>query len=237
MDVNATSSPVSAGLNAIFDRTMNAIRLTVVSAILLPMPVLCGYAQTAGKPVLTAAPNSSAPASMPNTADTGGQIDPSTYIIGPGDDIQVTVYENPQMSPAGPLMVRPDGIISLPLINEVQAAGLTPMQLQAALTERFKKFVIDPTVGVTVINIKSKSVYLMGEVGHVGPIAMAPGMTVLEAIATAGGLTPYANSKKIYILRGNGARKQQIHFDYKTAIKKGDMQGITLEPGDTIVVP
>ena len=215
--------------------TMNAIRVTFVSAILFPVPVLCGCAQTAGKQVLAPVPNSAAPAPMPDTSNAGGQIDPSTYVIGPGDDLQVTVWNNPQLS--GPLMVRPDGKISLTVVNDVQAAGFTPMQLQADLTERLKKFVIDPTVGVTVINVKSKNVYLLGEVGHVGPIPMAPGMTVLEAIATAGGLTPYANPKRIYILRGTGARKQQIPFNYKTAIKKGDMQGITLQPGDTIVVP
>jgi len=137
---------------------------------------------------------------------------------------------------SGTYIVRPDGKISLPMVNDVQASGFTPMQLTADLTARLKKFFTDPTVGITVVAIKSKNIYLMGEVVHVGPIPIAPGMNILQAIATAGGLTPYANKKKIYILRGDPANQKQIHFDYNKA-RKGDMQGITLQPGDTVFVP
>jgi polysaccharide biosynthesis/export protein len=162
-------------------------------------------------------------------------VDSSTYVIGPEDQLQVTVWKNEQLS--GTVVVRPDGMISLTLVNDIQAAGLTPMQLAQDIANRLKKFFNEePTVGVTVLTVRSKSIYIMGEVGHVGPIPIAPGMSVLQAIATAGGLSPYANGKHIYILRGDPAHQKQIPFDYKKA-KKGDMQGIVLQPGDTIVVP
>jgi polysaccharide export outer membrane protein len=91
-------------------------------------------------------------------------------------------------------------------------------------------------VNVTVLAVLSKQVFLIGEVNHVGPLPITPGMNILQAIASAGGLTPYANKKKIYILRGDPGKQQKIFFDYTKALKKGDMQGVSLVPGDTIVV-
>ena len=158
----------------------------------------------------------------------------SNYIIGAEDTLQITVWQEPNLStPALP--VRPDGKISLPLMGDIAAAGFTPMQLAADIGNRLKQYVTDPVVDVSVLAVNSKRVYLIGEVMHVGPLAISPGMTVLQAIATAGGLTPYANKKHIYILRGD--RQQKIPFDYTLAVKKGDMQGVSLVPGDTIVVP
>ena len=87
------------------------------------------------------------------------------------------------------------------------------------------------------MQVNSKHIYLIGEVGRVGPLPITPGMTVLQAIASAGGLTPYANKKHIYILRGDPGKQEKIAFDYTKALKKGDMQGVSLAPGDTIVVP
>jgi len=92
-------------------------------------------------------------------------------------------------------------------------------------------------VDVAVLAVNSKRIFMIGEIMHVGPIAITPGMNVLQAIATAGGLTPYANKKHIYILRGEPGKQQNIPFDYTKALKKGDMQGVSLVPGDTIVVP
>ena len=111
------------------------------------------------------------------------------------------------------------------------------MQLSADITELLKKFVTDPVVDVTVLAVNSKHVFLIGEVAHVGPLAITPGMTILQAVATAGGLTPYANRKHIYILRGEPGKQEKIPFDYNKAVKKGDMQGVSLQTGDTIVVP
>jgi polysaccharide export outer membrane protein len=215
---------------------MNTIRCTLFSLWLLPS-LACGCAQTAGKPVLSAAPASASAPYVPAVAAATGPEDNATYVIGPDDQIQVTVWGNPQLSCS--CVVRPDGKISLPLIHDVQAAGFTPTQLSDDLTKRLAKFLTDPAaspVGVTLLAVNSKHIYLMGEVMHVGPIPIAPGMNILQALATAGGLTPYANKKKIYILRGDPAHQQKISFDYNKA-RKGDMQGIVLQPGDTIFVP
>lgn len=212
---------------------MKATSSPLASIFLFSVCALAGAAQTAGKPVIVPSTAEASSDPVPATA-VSGPMDASTYVIGPEDQIQVTVWKEPQLT--GPLMVRPDGRISLPLIHDIQAAGFTPTQLSNDIAQRLSKYLTDPTVEVTVLAVKSKNIYLMGEVGHVGPIPIAPGMTILQAIATAGGLTPYANPKKIYILRGDAGHQKQIHFDYNKA-KKGDMQGIELMPGDTIFVP
>jgi len=164
-----------------------------------------------------------------------GPLSPNTYVIGADDQLQITVWEEPQLSATQ--TVRPDGKISLPLINDIVAAGYTPEQLAANITEQLSKFKADPVVGVSVIAVNSKQVFLIGEVGHVGPLKISPGMTILQAIATAGGLGPYAKRKNIYIWRGEPGKQRKIRFDYNKALNKGDMQGISLLPGDTIVVP
>jgi polysaccharide biosynthesis/export protein len=162
-------------------------------------------------------------------------IDPNTYIIGSTDVIAVSVWREQELS--GSLPVRPDGMVSMPLLHDVKAAGLTPMQLAADLTERLKKFIQDPQVSVVVTSINSKRIFILGQVGHPGPLPLAPGMTALQAIATAGGLGPFANGKKIYILRDQSGTQEKIAFNYKQAVK-GDMrQNIALRSGDTIVVP
>jgi len=154
----------------------------------------------------------------------------ANYVIGADDSLQVTVWKEPNLSATLP--VRPDGNITLPLVGDMQAAGFTPMQLADNITARLKQFVKDPVVNVSVLGVNSKRIFLIGEVLAPGPIAMTPGMTILQAIAGSGGLTPYANKKHMYILRGT----KKIPFDYTKALK-GDMQGVTLAPGDTIVAP
>jgi polysaccharide export outer membrane protein len=193
--------------------------------------------QGAAKPVLSAQPTTSpAPAATPPPAQPA--VGPLTvspnYVIGADDQLKIDVWHETQLS--GVVPVRPDGKITLPLINDIQASGFTPMQLQADITSRLTKFVTDPVVSVSVMGVNSKHVFLVGEVGRPGPMAISPGMTILQAIASAG-LTPYANPKKIYILRGDPVHQQKVFFDYNKAVKKGDMQGVTLIPGDTVVVP
>jgi polysaccharide export outer membrane protein len=114
---------------------------------------------------------------------------------------------------------------------------LTPLQLKDQITAQLKKFVQDPNVSVVVSQIHSKIVYLLGEVGKKGPIEMTPGMTMLEAIGSAGGLTDYANAKKIYILRDEGEKHLKIPVHYKQALKGDSTEDLALKPGDTIVVP
>jgi polysaccharide export outer membrane protein len=195
-----------------------------------------GFArQNVGKPVLSAEPASTPDPVATPQVPAGPPTDSATYTIGADDSIKVTVWKEPDLSATLP--VRPDGKISLPLVGDIVAAGFTPTQLEADITTRLTKFITDPVVDVSVLAVNSKRVFMIGEVGHVGPLDIKPGMTVLQAIATAGGLTPYANKKHIYILRGEPGKQQKIPFDYTKALKKGDMQGVELIPGDTIVVP
>jgi polysaccharide biosynthesis/export protein len=135
------------------------------------------------------------------------------------------------------LPVRPDGKISLPLLNDVQAAGLTPMQLADSLTEKLKKYVASPRVTVVVTAINSKRIYLVGEVGHTGATPMLPNMTVLQALSSAG-LTQFANTKKIYVMRVQNGKQIKLPVNYRKLVK-GEMmeQNYPLQPGDTIVVP
>jgi polysaccharide export outer membrane protein len=172
------------------------------------------------------------PPAAAGPAAMASPVDAATYIIGAEDGLQVTVWKDPTLS--GTFPVRPDGMISLTLIGDIQAAGMTPMQLTANLTEKLKKYIQDPIVSVVVTAVNSKKVFVIGEVGHVGPIMLTPDMTALQAIATAGGLTMFAHPGKIYILRG---KQKQIPFDYKKALKGDSKQQIALQPGDTIVVP
>jgi polysaccharide export outer membrane protein len=200
---------------------------------LLLLPAFClGFAQqSASRPALSADAGvaaSTAPVAPPAAPLPSAS---ANYVIGADDSIQVTVWKEPNLSATLP--VRPDGNISLPLVGDIAAAGFTPMQLAADITVRLKQFVTDPVVNVSVLGVNSKRVFLIGEVMHTGPLAITPGMTVLQAIAAGGGLTPYASKKHMYILRGT----RKIPFDYSKALKKGDMQGVSLVPDDTIVAP
>lgn len=157
------------------------------------------------------------------------------YVIGASDDLSVTVWKQPDLS--GTLLVRPDGMISMPLLGDVQAAGLTPLQLGDRIQAKLRKFIQDPEVSVVLTQINSKVIYLLGEVGKKGPVQMTPGMTLLEAISSGGGLTDFANSKKMYILRDQGGKHERIPVNYKKALKGDSAFNLVLQPGDTIVVP
>jgi polysaccharide export outer membrane protein len=128
-------------------------------------------------------------------------------------------------------------MISLVLAGDIQAAGLTPMHLAHDITLKLKKYLQDPVVSVVVVSVKSQRVYLVGEIAHAGPIELSPGMTPLQAIAAAGGLTPYTSGKHIYILRGPQGKQTKIPFNYKLALKGDNRQDVPLLAGDTIVVP
>lgn len=170
--------------------------------------------------------SNSAPLSAPNN---------SSYVIGPDDTLHVAVWKEPDLTATLP--VRPDGKISMPLLNDVQAAGLTPMQLADSLTEKLKKYVTDPRVTVVVTAMNSQRIYVLGEVLHTGAMPLTPDMTVLQALATAG-FTQFANTKGIYVLREQNGKQQKIPVNYKQLIKGNSAaQNIALKPGDTIVVP
>jgi polysaccharide export outer membrane protein len=191
-------------------------------------------AQTLAHPVIT--PSATPQAATVAPADAAASdTDPSRYVIGPDDSLQVTVWQEPSLS--GTFPVRPDGMISLVLIGDIPAAGITPMHLAHDITLKLKKFIQDPVVSIVVAAVRSQRVYLVGEIQHAGPIVLSPGMTPLQAIAEAGGLTPYTSGKHIYILRGPQGKQTKIFFNYKLALKGDNRQDVPLLPGDTIVVP
>ncbi len=173
-------------------------------------------------------------APMGGAKDAGAVAGPD-YIIGPDDVLHVSVWKETDLTSTLP--VRPDGKISMPLLDDVQAAGLTPMQLANSLTEKLKKFMADPRVTVVVTAMNSQKIYILGEVTHTGAMALTPNMTVLQAIASAG-FTQFANTKGIYVLRTENGKQQKLPFNYKQVVKGEAMeQNVLLRPGDTIVVP
>ena len=159
-----------------------------------------------------------------------------TYVIGPEDVLNVNVWKEAEVS--GSVPVRPDGKISLPLLNDIQAAGSTPMQLTNQITEKLKKFLTDPHVTVTVTAVNSRRVYIIGEVARPGAFPLLPNMTVLQALTSAGGPSPYAKTTKIYMLRTENGVQTKVAFNYKEVVKgRSTEQNVALRPGDTIVVP
>jgi polysaccharide export outer membrane protein len=162
--------------------------------------------------------------------------DDPNYVIGPQDVLDISVWKEPELTRG--VQVRPDGKISMPLLNDVQAAGRTPIQLALDITAGLKKFVTDPQVTVIVSTINSQRVFILGEVNRAGAYPLLPNMTVLQALSSAGGLTIYANLKKIYLLRVEDGRQVKHPFNYKDVLAgKAADQNIFVRAGDTIIVP
>jgi polysaccharide biosynthesis/export protein len=183
----------------------------------------------------TSVATSDAKPAVDKTAAESTSAVPADYVIGPDDTLHISVWKEPDLSETLP--VRADGKISIPLLNDVTAAGLTPMELAASLTTRLKKYVADPRVTVIVTAMNSQRVYVTGEVTHTGSMALTPHMTVLQALASAG-FTQFANTKGIYVLRSENGVQHKIPVNYKKLIKaQGLDQNLVLKPGDTIVVP
>lgn len=193
-----------------------------------PMWIFLGLALVS-LPALVAGQASSS-ANDPTPASQAGP----TYVIGPDDTLYISVWKEPDLTETLP--VRADGKISMPLLNDVQAAGLTPMQLGAALTDKLKKYVSDPRVTIVVTQMNSQRVYVTGEVLHPGAMNLTPSMTVLQALSSAG-FTQFANTKGIYVLRNQHGSETKLAVNYKKLIKGEGGQNIALKPGDTIVVP
>ncbi|MGA8493257.1 MAG: polysaccharide biosynthesis/export family protein [Terriglobales bacterium] len=208
------------------------------ATIVIAAALLLGFANTpmaaqnaAPGKEKSAADSSASPAPSPQPMSAAGP----GYLIGADDVLLVSVWKEPDLTITLP--VRPDGDISMPLLNDVPAAGLSPTQLAASITEKLKKFVADPRVTVIVTQINSQKVYVTGEVLHTGAIQLLPNMTVLQALADAG-FTQFANTKGIYVLRMESGRQQKIPVNYKRLVKGQAIdQNIILKPGDTIVVP
>ncbi len=218
------------------------VMIAVAVAILIAAATAQAEAQNAAqekeKPAVDSSPSQSS-----SSQSSRSQSSPSlpmsvagpTYLIGADDLLLVSVWKEPDLTMTVP--VRPDGNISLPLLSDVAAAGLSPRQLAASITEKLKKYVADPRVTVIVTQINSQKVYVTGEVLHTGALQLLPNMTVLQALADAG-FTQFANTKGIYVLREEGGQQQKIRVNYKRLVKGQAIdQNIILKPGDTIVVP
>jgi polysaccharide biosynthesis/export protein len=181
-----------------------------------------------------AASNAVRPAGAP--AIPAGVTPPAGYVIGPDDQLGILYWREKDMS--ADVVVRPDGLISLPLLNDIQAAGLTPEQLRLAITQGASKFVEEPTVSVVVKAINSRKVFITGQVGKPGFYPIAGPTTVLQLIATAGGVAEYADKGKISIVRRENGKDTSFRFNYEEVMKgKKLTQNIELQPGDTVVVP
>jgi len=163
------------------------------------------------------------------------KVDPE-YTIGAQDVLRIDVWKEDQLTRTVP--VRPDGKVTLPLLNDVQAAGLTPMQLANEIGEDLKKYLNNPAVSVTVVQINSRRIYVTGEVAKPGALPMLPNMTVLQALSSSGGFTQFAKTKKIYVLRTEAGVQTKLPFNYNDVVKgKKAEQNIQLRSGDVVIVP
>jgi polysaccharide export outer membrane protein len=216
-----------AGVRAIQMRFPPQTFAGLLATFCFPLTPSSAQAYTAGPP-----------ASLKGNVDTRvSSAAPATSqsILGAADVIRVSVWKSPDLSQT--VTVGPDGFISLPLIGEVHVAGMTANQLEQSLASLFSSYMINPQVTVSVVDIRSRQVYVLGQVAKPGGYPLIGPVTVLQLIAEAGGLGIYANSKEIIILRttNNGTRK--IFFNYKSVIHGDGKANINLQPGDTVVVP
>jgi polysaccharide biosynthesis/export protein len=160
----------------------------------------------------------------------------ATYAVQPGDILKVSVWKEPQLQ--DPILVRPDGGFSFPLVGEIDGRGKTVAQLQVIMTQRLSKYISDPVVSVSVTEIHGNKVYVIGQVAKPGEFIVNPRVDVMQALSMAGGMTAFASLSNIIILRRNGTAQTALHFDY-TDVAKGKKldENIQLQSGDVVVVP
>jgi len=173
------------------------------------------------------------------TAPSGGSSTTaaSSYIVGEADVLRINVWKQPEISQLS-VVVRPDGMVSVPLVGEVKVSGMTPVQIEATLVSELKQYVNEPRVTVTVAEVGSKTVYVTGEVTHPGAYPLVGPVDVLQVIAKAGGVTPFAHRRSVFVLRQINGKKQKLPVNYSRIFHgKSPEQNINLEPGDTVVVP
>lgn len=177
--------------------------------------------------------------SAPGHADASPAKDSrnDNFIIGNDDMLAISVWKEPDLTKSVP--VRSDGKISLPLVGEIQAAGLSPMQLEQVIATKLKEFITTPEVTVIVQQVNSRRFNILGQVGKPGSYALTASTTILDAIATAGGFRDFAKKQGVYVLRrGPEGVESRLKFNYKDYVKgKNPSQNVRLEPNDTIIVP
>jgi polysaccharide export outer membrane protein len=159
------------------------------------------------------------------------------YKIGSGDILEITIWKEPDLSREA-VLVRTDGKISFPLLNDVQAAGLTPLEMKKNMEVGLKEFISNPFVTITVTSPESQKIYILGEVLNTGEYPLTKNLTVLQAFALAGGFTEWASKKEIILMRKEGGKDKIYRINYKNIIKGKDLsQNIKLKADDTIIVP
>lgn len=203
-----------------------------VAVLLYVAALSCGLLAQSGEPA-----NNNAGAKEPAKPAEAmpASVAGPDYVIGADDTLHISVWKEPDLTETLP--VRPDGKISMPLLNDVAAAGLTPLQLSESITLRLKKYIDDPRVTVVVTAMNSRRVFITGEVTHSGAIPLLPNMTMLQALSSAG-FTQFANLKGIYLLRTENGRQVKLPFNYKDVVKGNHPeQNVMLKAGDTVVVP
>lgn len=203
------------------------------SLLLFPLVWICSSAPLWAQD----APPANRPANSEAAAAAAARMAAATteYLIGPEDVLDISVWKNPELSRKVP--VRPDGKVSLPLVNDIQAAGLTPSELRQQLATRLAEFVPTPEVAVIVQEVQSLKVAVVGAVKTPGRFMLKSPATVLECIALAQGLTEFAARERIVVLRQNGNTTQRIPFNYRKVADGSDQENFFVKPGDIIVVP
>jgi len=179
----------------------------------------------------SAAPRPGVDDKKPGAGPAGVEAD---YHLGAGDKLRIEVYKDPQLSQS--VQIRPDGKITLPLVGDVVATGMTPIELRDSLAKSLTEYITNPTVTVIVVEAESAHAFVMGEVTHPGPVQLHGPMTILQALAMAGGFKEFANTKDVKVLRPKGNGLETLHFNYKDVLS-GEAKPFYLKSGDTVIVP
>ncbi|MDI6789439.1 MAG: polysaccharide biosynthesis/export family protein [Thermodesulfobacteriota bacterium] len=209
-------------------RIKASVRIFILILILALFPNYISQAQEGG--------SGNAPVEAGNIPRDEKPVVDDSYIIGPSDILEIQVWKEPDFSRVVP--VRADGMITLPLLNDVKAAGFTPLQLKKDLEEKIKDFVELPEVSVIVKESLGRRIYIIGKVQKPGEYLLSKDMTVLQALSVAGGLAEWADSDDIVIIRRVGDEAKRIFFDYEKVISgRKPEQNIYLQPNDTIIIP
>jgi polysaccharide biosynthesis/export protein len=213
------------------------IARTAVSAALLCASAACLSSNARAQADTASAASAAASSAGRKALAAQARLTPDDYQIGPGDILQIAVWREPDASIPS-VVVRPDGKITVPLLKQIEVAGLTPTQAEAMIADKLKSLINDPDVTVLVTAINSKKVYVMGGVRREGPLAYSYRMNVLQAITEAGGLSDYAKRSKIYVMRTENGKQIRLPFNYNDVVRgRKQEQNITLQPGDTLIVP
>jgi polysaccharide export outer membrane protein len=209
---------------------MTYVGLTVLLSAAAPVTAQTTSAGQGGPQAAGAGAAPTTPAAPPTVTP------PADYVIGADDQLGIIFWREKEMS--ADVVVRPDGKISLPLINDIQAAGLTPDELRVTLTTAASRYIEDPTITVVVRAINSRRVFITGQVEKPGPYPLTSPTTVLQLLALAGGVADWAKSEDIQVMRTENGKTTNHRFNYKDVIKgKNLQQNVMLKPGDTVIVP